>query len=51
MIKFLEEIHRSFKRDNYFLTITLKTVDVILERKEYLPKMNNLPNHHGAGPQ
>jgi len=22
----------------------------ILERKEYLAKMNNLPKHHGAGP-
>jgi len=28
-----------------------KTVDVILELKEYLAKMNNLPNHHGAWPQ
>ena len=22
----------------------------ILERKEYLEEMNNLPKHHGAGP-
>ena len=23
---------------------------IILVRKEYLAKMNNLPNHHGSGP-
>jgi len=26
------------------------SLSAILERKDYLAKMNNLPNHHGAGP-
>ena len=30
-------------------TMTFISLSTILERKEYLEKMNNLPNHHGAG--
>jgi len=29
--------------------MTFISLSTILERKEYLEKMNNLPNHHGAG--
>jgi len=38
------------KRDNYFITMTFISLSTILERKEYLAKMNNLPKHHDAGP-
>jgi len=46
----LEEIYRSFKRDNHLVTMTFKSLATILERKEHQAKMNNLSNHHGAGP-
>jgi len=39
-----------FKRDNFLLTMRFVIFPTILERKEYLAKMNNMPNHHGAGP-
>jgi len=29
--------------------MTFISLSTILERKEYLAKMNNLPNHHRAG--
>jgi len=29
--------------------MTFIGLSTILERKEYLAKMNNQPNHHGAG--
>jgi len=29
----------------------LTSLSIILERKEYMAKMNNLPKHHGAGPE
>jgi len=45
----LEENHRSFKRDNYLLTMIFISHSTILMRKEYLAKINNLPNPHGAG--
>jgi len=31
------------------LTIRFISLSTNLERKEYLAKINNLPNHHGAG--
>jgi len=27
------------------------SLSTVLERKEYPPKMNNLPKHHGGGPR
>jgi len=30
--------------------MTFTSLSAILERNEYLAKINNLPNHHRAGP-
>ena len=49
IIRLLDKIHRSFKRDSFFLTMRLISLSTILERKEYMPNMNNMPKHHGVG--
>jgi len=36
--------------DNYLLTIRFISRSTILVRKEYLEKINHLPNHHDAEP-
>jgi len=36
--------------DNYLLRMRFISLSTIPVRKEYLAKINNLPNHHGAEP-
>jgi len=45
-LKFVYCIHSN---DNYLLTVRFISLSTILVRMDYLAKINNLPNHHGAG--